>query len=133
MRFVINDLIKYFPKRVQDSHKGTYGKVLNISGSKFYTGAAVLSSLSALKIGAGYMTLACPENICNIIASYSPDITFLPLENTDNGISHKNLDFVLKKSEEYTVVSIGSGLSQNTETQKFIIDFLINNSSNIPF
>ena len=126
MRFVINDLIKYFPKRVQDSHKGTYGKVFNISGSKFYTGAAVLSSLSALKIGAGYVTLACPENICSIIASYSPDITFLPLENNEGCISHKNLDYVLKKSEEYTVVSIGSGVAQNTATQKFIIDFLKN-------
>ena len=126
MRFVINDLIKYFPKRIQDSHKGTYGKILNISGSKFYTGAAVLSSLSALKIGAGYVTLACPDVICGIVASYSPDITFLPVKNSDGCISGENLDFVLKKAEEYTAVSIGSGLSQNKETQNFITEFLKN-------
>ena len=116
----LEDIIKSFPKRKLDSHKGTYGKILNIAGSKFYTGAAILSSLSALKVGAGYITLACPDNISNIVASYSPDITLLPLQNEQGCISDKNAEYIIDKSQEYDVISIGSGLSQNEKTQKFI-------------
>lgn len=124
MRIELEDILKFFPKRIQDSHKGTYGRILNIAGSKFYSGAAILSSLSALKVGAGYVTLACPCDICNNISAYSPDITLLPTKSTNGCISNKNIDFLLNKSKEYDIVSIGSGLSQNTETQKFIIEFL---------
>ena len=70
---------KLLPKRIQNSHKGTYGRILNIAGSKNYTGAAYLSSLSALRVGAGYVTLASSEYVCQIVASMTPDLTFLPL------------------------------------------------------
>ena len=42
------------PERPEFSNKATFGKVLNIAGSEFYSGAAYLSSLSALKVGCGY-------------------------------------------------------------------------------
>ena len=54
--------IPKMPKREQNSNKGTFGKILNISGSKYMPGAAYLSSISALKIGAGYVELASDEN-----------------------------------------------------------------------
>ena len=44
-------------------------------------GAAYLSSLSALRVGAGYVTLASSEQVCQTVASLTPDITFLPLKN----------------------------------------------------
>lgn len=124
MRIELEDILKYFPERKAVSHKGTYGKILNIAGSKFYTGAAILSSISALKTGAGYVTLACPEDICGIVAAYSPDITLFPTENTNGCISESNTKFILKKASDYDVCSIGSGLSQNPETQNFVISFL---------
>ena len=74
---------KFLPERSNNSHKGTFGKILNISGSRMYSGAALLSSLSALKIGAGYVTLACINEIIDRIASKSPEITFLPLNGTE--------------------------------------------------
>lgn len=130
MRIDLKELIRNFPKRKQDSHKGTYGKVLNIAGSRFYTGAAILSSLSALKVGAGYLTLACPDNISNIIASYSPDITYLPLKSTNGVVSADNFNFVIEKYKEYNILSIGSGLSQNEEVQKFVLNVLSNINTN---
>jgi NAD(P)H-hydrate epimerase len=80
---------KLLPKRQQKSHKGSFGKVLNIAGSQNLQGAAFLSSISALKIGAGYVVLACPEKIIGNIASLTPDLTFLPL--TDSPL--KNIIF----------------------------------------
>lgn len=49
------------PPREENSHKGTFGKVLNISGSKYMPGAALISSMAALKSGCGYVFLAMDE------------------------------------------------------------------------
>lgn len=87
------------PKREQFSNKGTFGKVLNIAGSEYYTGAAYLSSVSALKVGCGYVALSSSPKVLNTISLRSSDIVFLPLEE------------VKKKINDYNVVSIGCGLS----------------------
>lgn len=127
MRIGVKEIIHDFPKRLPYSHKGTYGKILNIAGSAYYAGAAILSSLSALKIGAGYVTLACPENIATAVISYTPDITIFPLKTNGISSTSENIYTLLKKAEDYDVISIGSGLSDNPETKKLILDFLSKN------
>ncbi len=87
------------PKRIQYSHKNTYGKVLNIAGSQNYIGAAYLSSISALKVGAGYVTLASTPNVLSSISMMTPDIVFVPI---------KKLKSSLVKSD---VISFGCGFS----------------------
>ena len=87
------------PKREQFSNKSTFGKVLNIAGSEFYTGAAYLSSIAALKVGCGYITLSSSPKVLNTIAYKSSDIVFLPFEN------------IKKKINDYNAISIGCGLS----------------------
>ena len=72
------------PQRVQDSNKGTYGKVLNISGCFNYQGAAYLSSVAPLKVGAGLVTLASIENVINNLSSTTPWVTFFPLRDYYN-------------------------------------------------
>lgn len=110
------------PARPEDSNKGTFGKVLNIAGSKNLTGAAYLSSLAALKIGAGYVTLACPQSIIQIIATMLPEVTFLPLEETDSGSISKSNS--IKDLYQYGVISIGCGITTNKETKSFVFDIL---------
>lgn len=128
----LKDILKQFPKRPQDSHKGTFGHILNISGSKSYTGAAILSSLSALKIGAGYVTLATVEDVANIVHSYTPDIPTISLKQTANGtISRDNTISVTNRSQKFDVISIGSGLGKNEETTKFVADFVTQNQKPI--
>lgn len=131
MRYGVKEIIHNFPKRIPNSHKGTYGKILNIAGSTYYAGAAILSSLSALKIGAGYVTLACPENIANAVIAYTPDITLFPLKSNGIGISSENIEKLLEKAEEYDVISIGSGLSDDKDTQKLILEFISKNKKPI--
>ena len=87
------------PERPEFSNKGTFGKVLNIAGSEYYTGAAYLSSISALKIGCGYVALSsCPKAL-STVASISPDIVYIPISDVKNSL------------EKFDVVSIGCGLS----------------------
>lgn len=65
------------PERPEDSHKGTFGKVLNISGSKFMPGAAFISSLAALKSGCGYVFLATEEEVISCGSWQTSPIVFV--------------------------------------------------------
>ena len=87
------------PKREQFSNKATFGKVLNIAGSEYYTGAAYLSSLAALKSGCGYVALSSSPKVLNTIALRTSDVVFIPVEN------------LKKKINDFDVISIGCGLS----------------------
>ena len=92
------------PERPEFSNKGTFGKVLNIAGSENYSGAAYLSSVSALKVGCGYVALSGSPKSMNIVANLSPDIVYVPIANVKEAI------------EKFNVVSIGCGLSVETGT-----------------
>jgi len=89
------------PKREQKSYKGTFGKVLNVAGSRNYSGAAYFSSIAALKIGCGYVTLASVPSVLTRIASMSPDIVCVPVGE------------IKPQLDKYDVYSLGSGLSQD--------------------
>lgn len=91
------------PERTQNSHKGTYGKVLNIAGSRYMSGAAYLSSISALKVGCGYCFLATEESVINAVSAQTQNIVFVPL---------KNIKIHLKSSN---VLAIGCGLSTSNK------------------
>lgn len=110
------DYKKLLPLREQNSHKGTFGKILNIAGSENFQGAAYLSSVSALKAGAGYIMLACPEKIASNIASLSSDITFLTLPDS---ILEK-VDLIEQNLHKFDVVSIGCGLSNEKRILYFV-------------
>ena len=65
------------PKRIENSNKGTYGKVLNIAGSDYMPGAAYLSSVSTLKVGCGYCFLASTERVIDSVAAQTSNLVFL--------------------------------------------------------
>ena len=97
------------PGRQENSHKGTYGRVLNIAGSDYMPGAALLSSLSALKTGCGYVFLCSTERVIDAVAAQTQNIVFAPISDLENQL--KNAD----------VLSIGCGLSTNSEAVKLFI------------
>ncbi len=91
------------PKRDENSNKGTFGKILNISGSEYMSGAAYLSSVSALKVGAGYVELASEERILNAVATLAPEVVLASID---------------KISEiSATVLLIGCGLSTSKKAK----------------
>ena len=104
------------PKRIQNSNKSTFGRVLNIAGSDYMPGAAYLSSVSALKIGCGYCFLSSTERVIDAVAAQTQNVVFVPVEQVKNYLN-----------DTTSVVSIGCGLSQN-EVAKGLFDFVIENS-----
>ena len=127
-------ILKMFPKRVQNSHKGTYGHVLNIAGSSQYQGAGYLSSISSLKSGAGYCMLASCTDVVNNIAAMTPDLTFLDLGESNYGTIPKDSIKYLLSVANYDVCSIGCGLGEAGGVNELIISFLKKNrTSYTPF
>ncbi len=98
------------PERIENSNKGTYGKILNVSGSEYMTGAAILSSISALKVGAGYVELASHPNTLKAASYIAPEIVLAPVEKISQLIPQS------------TILTIGCGLSQSDEA----VDIFIN-------
>lgn len=94
------------PVREENSNKGTFGKILNISGSEYMSGAAYLSSVSALKVGAGYVELASEERVLNAVAHLAPEVVLAPLSKINE--------------IDATVLLIGCGLSTSNKAVKLL-------------
>lgn len=110
----MNPVPKQFFKRKADTHKGNYGHVLVVAGSRGMTGAPVLSAESALRSGAGWVTLAVPRSVYPIVArKVTTEIMVHPLPDAGVGTlsrpSVKALRPLLKKAD---VLAVGPGLSR---------------------
>ena len=70
----------YFPKRNRNSHKGTFGTLLCITGSNRMPGACALSTLAALRSGAGLVKVATTERNLPILASQIYEAVYLPMQ-----------------------------------------------------
>lgn len=115
------DIAALIGPRPRDSNKGMYGHVLVAGGSLGKSGAAAMAGFSALRTGAGLVTVAAPRSVLAIIASYHPELMTEPLEETDAGtISDKALDAFEKIAEKKTVLAIGPGISRHSETAEFV-------------
>jgi len=109
--------------RKADSHKGSFGHVLIVAGSRGKTGAAILAGRGALRTGAGLVTIATADAVLPIVASAQPEFMTEPLLSTKLGtISAANLKAgrfrALAKNK--TLLAIGPGLGTPIETQRFV-------------
>ena len=69
------------PRREPDTHKGSYGHLLVVAGSRGKTGAAILASRAAMRTGAGLVTLAAPRSLNNIFAAALVEVMTEPLRD----------------------------------------------------
>src|SRR5580700_6040426 len=109
--------------RKPDGNKGNYGHALIVAGSVGKSGAAVMASWAALRIGAGLVTAAVPEPVLPLVAAPNPEVMTEPLPATDTGsISLRALEYerfngIVKGK---SVIGIGPGLTAQTETVQFV-------------
>ena len=107
--------------RPRDSNKGIYGHVLVAGGSLGKAGAAAMAGFSALRAGAGLVTVAAPRSILPTVSGYHPELMTEPLEETESGsISTRALAAFWQIAEKKTVLAIGPGISRHPETAEFV-------------
>ena len=112
-----SDLRRLLPPRRHLSHKGTYGRVVLLAGSKGMAGAAAISAGAALRAGAGLVTVACPDNIWQIIQTLCPCATCLPLPEDDPTSAFLLLEKALNQAD---CLGMGCGLGQGPWAQEMV-------------
>ncbi|HWD00353.1 MAG TPA: NAD(P)H-hydrate dehydratase [Candidatus Sulfopaludibacter sp.] len=98
--------------RPNEGHKGTFGHVLAVAGSRGKTGAAAMCGLSALRAGAGLVTVASAASAIATIAAHTPELMTEPLPETPHGSIALNAPLD-QLAESKTVVAAGPGLGRD--------------------
>ncbi|MGN0805730.1 MAG: NAD(P)H-hydrate dehydratase [Candidatus Coproplasma sp.] len=101
------DIKKFFPKRLSNTHKGSYGSACVIAGSSWYLGASALAVSSALRTGCGYLYAVVPEEIKPSLAALYPQCIYCdkPYLNAD-------------------AIAVGMGLGCSEKTYALVCDLL---------
>ncbi len=115
------DAVSYFRPRPRDGHKGTFGHVLILAGSRGKTGAAVLAGKAALRSGAGLVTVAAPAGCVPTIARGMAELMTEPLAETKQGtVAAGALARLAELLPGKDVLVVGPGLSTHPETAELV-------------
>ncbi|HEY5618209.1 MAG TPA: NAD(P)H-hydrate dehydratase [Vicinamibacterales bacterium] len=105
--------------RAPDSHKGDFGRVTIVAGSRGKTGAAHLAAMGALKSGAGLVTVATPASCLTTVAAMAPEYMTEALSDTKNGtVAAAAIEAVLELHHD--VVACGPGLGRDAAVAEFV-------------
>ncbi|MGH2574704.1 MAG: NAD(P)H-hydrate dehydratase, partial [Ignavibacteria bacterium] len=123
----LNNIKELFPRRRKTSHKYSNGKLLVIGGSKGLSGAVAMSSLSAIKAGAGAVAVAVPKSLIPIFNRKFFEVMTVDLDETDEGtINSDALSKIKKRMEWADTVLLGPGISTNEKTKEFVFNLIQN-------
>lgn len=111
-----NDAKNILKDRIFDGHKGTYGRVLSITGSSRYKGAALLNVKSSVYSGSGIVTLMSDEDVNLSLVNYVPEATTVVRPPILQKEDFQNYDSIL----------IGCGLGLEIDAYRFVSDTLKN-------
>ncbi len=105
-------LKEVYKKRNSWSHKGDFGKILVVGGSKQYTGTPVLVGLAALKSGCDLVYIAAPKRAADIAASFSPNLITCPLEG--DFLTSKHFKEIVNFDSD--AIIFGNGLGEKSSS-----------------
>ena len=111
---------KLLPQRPRDGHKGTFGKVLLLAGSKPYPGAPIMASHTATHSGAGLVFLGIPETIYPITALKCVEEMPVALPDEQGALGEASVPVILEKLTEMQAALIGPGLGKLPQTQEVV-------------
>ena len=110
------DVLSILPDRDPEAHKGSFGKILLLCGSRGYTGAAYLSEMGALRSGAGLVYLGVPESIYAIEAVKLNEPVVFPLPDEGGKMSEKAVPEILERLGKMDAVLMGCGMGMSAGT-----------------
>lgn len=119
---ITEESVPRLPARRIDAHKGNFGHVLVIGGSKNMPGAPILSAISALRVGSGLVTQVRLESV-PLAPSY-PEILFESVADRKGVFNVACLSKLKEKISKMDVLIIGPGIGTAKETSQFVLTLL---------
>ena len=114
------------PSRPLSGHKGTFGRVIIVAGSRSYVGAPTLAVGGAGRVGAGLVTLAAPASLQAAIAPRAVEATHLLLDEAAPGVhSPAAARQVLDEAAKCHALLVGPGIGQAPETREMLRGLLL--------
>lgn len=113
-------VLKILPNRDVNAHKGDFGKILLLCGSRGYTGAAYLAAMGALRSGAGLVFLGVPESIYAIEAVKLNEAIVFPLPDETGKLSETAVPEILERASGMDAVLLGPGLGQSAGVREVV-------------
>ncbi len=124
-------LSEALPRRRPLSHKGTYGHLLILAGSRGKTGAAVMAAEAALRAGVGLVTVASAASAIPMMAPRLPEAMWEPLPETDSGaVSRKAAPRLRELLRDRQAFALGPGLGTEDDTVSLVYEMVA--ASEIP-
>jgi NAD(P)H-hydrate epimerase len=114
------DLRRLLPPRRRDSHKGNFGRVAIVAGSRGKAGAAILAARGALRAGAGLVTVLCPETLEDIVVAALPEAMTKGLPEEKGAIAAAAAPSALEALEACDAAAVGPGLGTAPTTVTFL-------------
>lgn len=108
------------PERLRASHKRDNGSLLIVAGSRTMPGAATLVARAALRSGAGLVTVAAIQSVCDAVAHHVPEALLLPLPEKDGVIAPEAAEILLEKQDTYSGAAFGPGLTHEPPVAEFL-------------
>jgi len=107
------------PRR-PEAHKGEFGRVLLLGGSRGLVGAAALAADAAARTGAGLVTVGCPRSVYPILAAKLTNPMTWPLSETEaESLAEEAAEPILERARrEFDAVAIGPGLGRHPSTRR---------------
>lgn len=115
-----NSVLSLLPERPEDAHKGNFGKLLLLCGSRGFTGAAYLSAMGALRSGAGLVFLGVPEGIYAIEAVKLNEAVVFPLPDRDGALSRESIGEIQRRLPQMDAMLLGCGLGLTADTETLV-------------
>ena len=127
MKYMTESIIRtLLPRRQRESHKGDYGKILLLCGSRGFTGAAALAARGALRTGAGLVYLAVPESVYAIEAVELTEPVVLPLPDREGMLCADSIPDIATLLPKMDAVLFGSGSGLGEGTEEVLLYLLKN-------
>jgi len=125
MEVVSKSILKeIFPSKPEWTHKGEYGRLLIISGSRWMTGSPSTIGFAAMRTGADILSFIGPERAMNVTANACYTFITEPLAGNFLGMQHVKQILEFYDVMKPTAVAIGPGLWRNEEIRKAVIEII---------
>ncbi|MFP4321752.1 MAG: bifunctional ADP-dependent NAD(P)H-hydrate dehydratase/NAD(P)H-hydrate epimerase [Anaerolineales bacterium] len=108
------------PERDANAHKGTFGKVFQVTGSANYVGASALAAEAAYAVGTGLVTVGVPQPLIAPLASQVLEATWVLLPHDLGVINKAAAQVVREECAGYDALLVGCGIGDEDETRDFM-------------